>query len=112
MRTMHTFIISSSSELRVRFLANKTGLSHPYPLTHSSFPTDHSKAVLLLQFYFVCASVISYRAFVLSLFVPHPHLSFLVTFWWHFLDILTYFCANRKAQDQPAHSTNDGVCNQ
>ena len=35
------------------------------------FPTDHSKAILLLQFFFVSASVVSNVAFVLSLFVPH-----------------------------------------
>ena len=38
----------------------------------TSFPTDHSKAVPLLQFFFICAPVISYMMFVLSLFVPHP----------------------------------------
>ena len=37
------------------------------------FPTDHSKAVplLLLQLSFVCVLLISYLAFVLSLFVLH-----------------------------------------
>ena len=34
------------------------------------FPIDHSKAVPLLQFCFVLASVVSYVALVLSLFVP------------------------------------------
>ena len=34
------------------------------------FPTAHSKAVLLLQFLFVCASAVSYVSFVLSLFFP------------------------------------------
>ena len=42
----------------------------------SNFTTDRSKAVLLLQFFFVCASVVSYVAFVMTLFVPH--LSFFV----------------------------------
>ena len=49
----------------------------PTPLrTHapSSFPTDRSKAVPLLQFY-VCVSVISYVVFLVALFVPR--LSFL-----------------------------------
>ena len=36
---------------------------------------EQKGAVVLLQFFFVCASVVSYVAFVLSLFVPH--LSFL-----------------------------------
>ena len=34
-----------------------------------------SKAVPMLRFFYVCASVVSYVAFILSLFVPH--LSFL-----------------------------------
>ena len=64
-----------------RFCASKTSLSHTHMLPHpnihtpSSFPADNSKAAHLLQFFFLCASVISYVAFVLSLFVPH--LSFL-----------------------------------
>ena len=33
--------------------ANKTGLNHPF--ARCSFPMDRSKAVLLLQFVFVCA---------------------------------------------------------
>ena len=45
----------------------------------SSFPADSFKAVPLLQFFFffffffffLCVSVVSYVAFVLSLFVPH-----------------------------------------
>ena len=37
----------------------------------NSFSTEHSKAVPLLQFFFVFALVGSYVAFVLSLFVPH-----------------------------------------
>ena len=53
----HTFVIGAASELRVRFRASKP---------QSSFPTDRSKAVLLLQFFFVCASVISYMALALS----------------------------------------------
>ena len=36
----------------------------------SSFPTDRSNAVPLLQVFFVCASVISYVGIVVSLFVP------------------------------------------
>ena len=37
----------------------------------SSLPATRSKAVLLSQFFFVCASVVSYMAFVLSLFVSN-----------------------------------------
>ena len=37
----------------------------------SFFSTDLSKELSLLQFCFVCASMVSYVAFVLSLFVPH-----------------------------------------
>ena len=47
------------------------------------FTTDRSKAVPLLQFIFVCASMVSYEAFVLSLFAPH--LSF---FWCLRKDVL------------------------
>ena len=44
---------------------------HPHPITllPSSFPNDHSKAIPLLEFFFVCASVVSV-AVDLSLFVP------------------------------------------
>ena len=48
---------------------SKTGLN----LHASSFPSDCSKMVPLLQFIFVCASVILNVAFMLFLFV---HLSF------------------------------------
>ena len=41
--------------------ASKIGLSPKV-----AFPTDHSKTVLLLQFFFIFASVVSYVAFVLS----------------------------------------------
>ena len=34
------------------------------------FPTDRLKAVPLLRFVFLCASVVSYVAFILSIFVP------------------------------------------
>ena len=37
----------------------------------SRFSTDHSKAVPLLQYFLFPASVVSYIAFILSLFVPH-----------------------------------------
>ena len=41
----------------------------PSPLT-AVYPTVHSKTVTVLQFFLVCASVVSYVAFVLSLCVP------------------------------------------
>ena len=40
---------------------------------HYSFPTDHSKAVPLMQFLFVCA--IQGFIYILSVFVPHLCLS-------------------------------------
>ena len=46
------------------FFQTKSGL------LPNCFRTDNSKAVMLLQFFFVCASVVSYVAFVLCLFVP------------------------------------------
>ena len=68
-------------DLRARFCKCKTDLT---PIPHNptltpinSFPTGHSKTVPLLQFFFVCASVVSYVAFVLSLFVPH------LSFFWN-----------------------------
>ena len=45
--------------------------SHIHAHTQSSLPTDRKKAVPLLQFVFVCASVISYVKYVLTLYVPH-----------------------------------------
>ena len=39
--------------------------------TPSSFPSDRSKAVRLLQFFFVLAAVVSYVAFVRSLFAHY-----------------------------------------
>ena len=62
---------SARERLGVRFRANKTGSRYP-----SSFPTDHSKVVPLLQVVFARASVVSNEVFVLFLFVPH--LPFLV----------------------------------
>ena len=44
--------------------------------TERTFPTDPSKAVLLLQCFFVCASEVSYVASVLSLLFPH------ISFFW------------------------------
>ena len=45
--------------------------THTHIHKHPSFPTDRSKAIPLLQFFFVCVSVMLYVAFVVSLFVPH-----------------------------------------
>ena len=41
------------------------------PIPPPSFSTDRSKAVYLLQCFLVCASVVTYVKFVLSLFVSH-----------------------------------------
>ena len=54
MRAEHIFVIWSTIRTRP-----------------SRIPIDRFKAVLLMQFLFVCASVVSYVTFVLSLFVPH-----------------------------------------
>ena len=54
------FKLGTVSEFRLRFRANKTGLSHP-----GCFEGGCSVAVLL------CASVVSCVSFALSLFVPH-----------------------------------------
>ena len=43
----------------MRFRADKTGLNPPPP-QEVFFSTGHSKAVPLLQFCYVCASVVSY----------------------------------------------------
>ena len=40
-------------------------------LRRSKFSTGHSKAIPLLQFFFVRASMVSYVAFVLLLLVPN-----------------------------------------
>ena len=68
--------IKKGLEIRQMFREGEPALSpspHPPPprLPTSSFPTYRSKAVPLLQFIFVCASVVSYVAFVLSLLVPY-----------------------------------------
>ena len=54
-------------ESRSRFQASKIGLS---PAHTCGFPMTRSKVVALLLI-LVCASVVSYVAFVLSLFVFH-----------------------------------------
>ena len=49
-----------------------------YSPSHITVPvvfSDCSKAVLLIQFYFACASAVSYLTFVLPLFVPHLSIS-------------------------------------
>ena len=58
------------SELRVRFRASKTDFSppHPYPVI---FSDNSSKAVSLPQFFFLCASVVSY-VFCHCLFLFSP----------------------------------------
>ena len=84
----------AASELRVRFRANTAGLStylasaphSTHTHTHSSKSTDRIKAVFLLQFLFVCAYVVSYEAFVLSLFVPH------ISFFWYLVSAVLCEC--------------------
>ena len=58
------YCLELHQKIRVRFRTNKMSLSPP------SFPIDFNKAILLLQVFFVYTSVVSYVAFVLSLFVP------------------------------------------
>ena len=76
----------------VRFRANTIGLSTYLPSaphsthTPSSKSTDRIKAVFLLQFLFVCAYVVSYEAFVLSLFVPH------ISFFWYLVSAVLCEC--------------------
>ena len=53
------------------FVMNK---STRFPTDSSkAFPTDSSKAVSLLQNFILCAYVVSYMAFVFSLFIPRSH---------------------------------------
>ena len=63
------FVFFLRQEIRARFRASKTGLG-TFLFPQRSFPTDRPKAVPLLRFLFVCASVVSYVAFVLSFRVP------------------------------------------
>ena len=63
------FFFFLRQEIRARFRASKTGLG-TFLFPQRSFPTDRPKAVPLLRFLFVCASVVSYVAFVLSFRVP------------------------------------------
>ena len=88
MRTEHLFEIGAASILSVRFCANKTGF-----IPTSSFPTDRFKAVLLLQFFFVCASVVLYVRLCrpyLFLISPSFGVSGGLCFVVHFLGIFTY----------------------
>ena len=65
MRTEHIFVIC---------IRMKADVSHKYKWFKSlcSFSTDSSKAVPLLQFFFVSEStVVSYVAFLLPLFVSY-----------------------------------------
>ena len=57
-------------------------------LLTNSLSADRSKAILLLQFFFVCTSVVLYVAFVLSLFVPH------LSFFWHLRKAVLRDCRN------------------
>ena len=68
-QTAHMFIIKTCIRIKGAICVNKADLS--------CFSTDLSKAIPLLQFSFVCASLVSFAAFVLSLFVSH----YLSCFW-------------------------------
>ena len=66
MQTEHIFVIWRCLRIKDEVRTSKPGLR-----LQKNVSTDlRSMAVPLLQFFFVCASVISYVAFVLSLFVP------------------------------------------
>ena len=72
MRTKYIFVNWSGIRIKGEVSASKIGLSPnpaPRPSQPHNFPTDRFTAVPLLQFFFVCASVVLYVAFVLSLFV-------------------------------------------
>ena len=74
-----------------------------FGLWPSSYSTDRSKAFPLLQFFFVCASVISYVAFTVFLFAYLFIISFLSLeprgkglWWWGFG--LVWHCDNPHAE--------------
>ena len=74
--------------LAIQFGANKTRLSP------SSFAPDRSNAIPPLQFFCVGASVVSYVAFVSSLFVPYLSFSWCLRkavfgYLWHLLGAFT-----------------------
>ena len=70
MRTEHIFVIWSCIRIKGEVSSEKNWFkSPPHPSTPSSFPSDPSRAFPLLQDFFVCASVVSYVVFLLSLFV-------------------------------------------
>ena len=78
--------------IRVRFRATKSGLNIFFFFFFFFFfcfvfPAYSSKAVPLLQFLFVRASVVSSMTFVLSWFVPHLSL-----FWCHGKYVLYDWC--------------------
>ena len=55
-----------TENMLVVWSAIQTGLScKPF------FLTERSQVIPLLQFFFLCASVVSYAALILVLFVPH-----------------------------------------
>ena len=71
---------------------------------NGTFHTGPSKSAPFLQFFFVCASVISYKAFVIAFFVPHLDFStsfgsseglcFVIV---AFLGAFTYICTHMFA---------------
>ena len=64
MQPEYIFVLGSCIEIEVARLYN-------WFKSYSSLPTDYSKAVPLLQFFFVCTSVVSYVTFALSIFFPY-----------------------------------------
>ena len=71
MHSKHMFVIWCCIRTKGEVLREKkTDLSpQPYPTSSVVFSTDLSKAVSLLQFVFVCASVVSYFFIVCSSFI-------------------------------------------
>ena len=55
MQTEHMFVIWGCNRIKGKFHAGVTDLS--ISSSHSSFSTDHSTAVPLLQYFFFCALV-------------------------------------------------------
>ena len=68
MWTEHIFLIRTALQLRARFRASKISLSHH--LLPADFVLTFLRRFLFNSF-FICASVFSFVAFVLSLFVPN-----------------------------------------
>ena len=103
MRTEHIFVTWSCIRINDEASSHKNRFN-----STSSFSTDYSKAVSLLQFFFVCANVISYMTFFFFFFFFFftfllPILPSLVpregcaSSLWHLLGIYTYIFAKKGA---------------